>query len=456
MTPISISSTPISIFCQWSNSSVIAFFAVAMLSCNPTFAQEKAGIDQDLPLDELQVFAEVFGKIKSEYVDEAGDVSLLRDAIKGMLNGLDPHSTFLEPEAFKEIRISTEGKFGGVGIEVTTNDGLITVVTPIDGTPAADADIQAGDLIVMIDGKPVGGMDLRDAVDSMRGEPGSRIVLTVTRESSPDPIDVPLVRAIIKVASVRSELLEPGYGYARIASFQNATASNLRDQIEKMTNSSDGRLKGLVLDMRNNPGGVLNGAVDVSDLFLDDGLIVSTRGRDSGSDSSYSARPGDLLDGAPLVVLVNGGSASASEIVAGALQDHERALIMGTKTFGKGSVQTVIPMNNGGALKLTTARYYTPHDRSIQAKGIEPDIKIEQTLFADKKKGRDTLTEADLDGHLESETEADGVDAATNENSAQAKPPKSSELLTRDYQIVEALNMLKGMHLVLSQLDAEG
>jgi len=402
----------------------------------------------DLPLEELQVFAEVFGKIKSEYVDQTGDTTLLRNAIQGMLNGLDPHSNFLEPEAFKKIRISTEGKFGGVGIEVTTNGGMIQIVTPIDGTPAADADLEPGDLIVSIDGKPVQAMDLRQAVDSMRGEPGTRIVLTISRESVADPIDVPLVRAIIKVASVRSELLEPGFGYARIASFQNATASSLRGQIEKMSNKSGGALKGLVLDMRKNPGGVLNGAIDVSDIFLEDGAIVSTRGRHANADTSYNARRGDMLEGAPLVVLVNSGSASAAEIVAGALQDHKRALIMGTRTFGKGSVQTVIPMNNGGALKLTTARYYTPDDRSIQALGIEPDIVIEQTRFTKNPDEKKVLTEADLDGHLESEgNEKSKQDSATTE------PPASSDLLATDYQVSEALNMLKGMHLVLSQLN---
>lgn len=422
----------------------------AALWCTHAHAQAKAEAGQNLPLDELQTFAEVFGKIKSEYVDAVGDVALLRDAIEGMLGGLDPHSAFLEPAELKQTRNSAAGKFGGVGIEVITADGLIKVIAPIDGTPAAQAGIQSGDLIVMIDGKLVGSMDLREAVDRMRGPPGSEIVLTVTRKSMPEPIEVPLVRAVIKVASVRSELLESGYGYARIASFQNATAANLRGQIEKMQNQSQHGLKGMVLDLRNNPGGVLNGAVDVSDLFLQAGVIVATRGRDNRTDSSYSARPGDLLKGAPLVVLVNGGSASASEIVAGALQDHQRALIMGAKTFGKGSVQTIIPMPAGGALKLTTARYYTPLDRSIQATGIVPDIKIEQTGFADNQKDSETLTEADLVGHLESESNVDG------DNAAQAEPPKASLLLTRDYQINAALNMLKGMYLALSQTGKQG
>ncbi|MEJ2178313.1 MAG: S41 family peptidase, partial [Gammaproteobacteria bacterium] len=392
-------------------------------------AQDKAE-KEPLPLDELQVFAEVFGKIKSEYVDEADDVDLLRDAIQGMLNGLDPHSTFLEPEAFKEVRISTEGKFGGLGIEVTTEGGLIKVVAPIDGTPAADADIRSGDIIVMIDGKPVRGMDLREAVDSMRGEPGTRIVLSISREDTPEIIEVPLVRAIIKVASVRGEMLENGFGYARISSFQSGTSNNLRAQLEKLVKQNGGELDGLILDLRNNPGGVLNSAVDVSDLFLEQGSIVATRGRDSSVDASYRARPGDILDGVPLVVLVNGGSASASEIVAGALQDHERAIIMGTRTFGKGSVQTVIPMNNGGALKLTTARYYTPDDRSIQARGIEPDIEVKQRELSDATQDGKTVRESDLAGHLSNgdEKSGQGEDASSVEDEPE-KPLGPSELL---------------------------
>ena len=419
------------------------------------YAQEKAE-KEPLPLDELQVFAEVFGKIKSEYVDEAEDVDLLRDAIQGMLNGLDPHSTFLEPEAFKEVRISTEGKFGGLGIEVTTEEGLIKVVAPIDGTPAADADIRAGDVIVMIDGKPVRGMDLREAVDSMRGEPGTRIVLTISRESTSEVIEVPLVRAIIKVASVRGEMLEDGFGYARISSFQSGTSNNLRTQLEKLEKQNKGELEGLVLDLRNNPGGVLNSAVDVSDLFLEQGVIVATRGRDSAADASFSARPGDVLDGIPLVVLVNGGSASASEIVAGALQDHERAIVMGTRTFGKGSVQTVIPMNNGGALKLTTARYYTPNDKSIQARGIEPDIMVRQRELSDFAQDGKTVRESDLAGHLSNGDEEDSKDTDSDSDQADAESPaERSELLQQDYQLSEALNILKGMSLVHSRIARE-
>ncbi len=394
---------------------------------------------EPLPLEDLQMFSEVFGKIKSEYVDAVDDATLLRDAIQGMLAGLDPHSAFLEPEDFEDIKISTDGKFGGLGIEVTTEDGLIKVVTPIDGTPAYDAGIQPGDLILMIDGVPVHGMSLKDAVDRMRGDPGTEIVLTIARQGLVEPIDVTLVRSIIKVTSVRGEVLENGFGYVRLSSFQSGTAQSLRTKIKSMQDSEEGPLKGLVLDLRNNPGGVLSGAVEVSDMFLGEGEIVSTRGRTDSSGQSFSARPDDVINDAPLVVLVNGGSASASEIVAGALQDHQRGIIMGTRTFGKGSVQTVIPMNNGGALKLTTARYYTPSDRSIQAKGIIPDVITEQADLTSIR-DRERVSEADLAGHLEN---GDGEIIEDGE-----KETTHSERLKKDYQLREALNLLKGMSLV--------
>ena len=399
-----------------------------------------------LPLEDLQVFSEVFGKIKSEYVDQIDDKTLLRDAIQGMLNGLDPHSAFLDPEDFEEIRISTDGKFGGLGIEVTTEDGLIKVVAPIDGTPAYEAGLMPGDIILMLDDEPVRGMSLRDAVELMRGDPGTQIKLTVARKGIAEPFEVELTRAIIKVTSVRGELLEDEYGYVRISSFQSGTAQNLRKQIKELSEASEGELKGLILDLRNNPGGILNGAVEVSDMFLSGGEIVSTRGRSGDAGQSYSARPDDVMDDAPMVVLVNGGSASASEIVAGALQDHQRAIIMGTRTFGKGSVQTVIPMNNGGALKLTTARYYTPSDRSIQAKGIEPDIITEQLEFAAASDSRE-ISESDLAGHLEN---GDAVEDETN------GPASSAQRTANDHQLREALNLLKGMSLVRTRAGKSG
>ena len=439
-----------------------AIFISCLLGClfviaHPAWAQEAKSDKQPIPLDDILIFTEVFDKIKKEYVDGAEDKELLRNAIHGMLSGLDPHSNFLEPDAYTDIRISTEGRFGGLGIEVTVDSGLLRIVTPIDGTPAADADIQSGDIIVMIDGAPVRGVNLQDAIDKLRGQPGTKIVLTISRKGTADVFDVSLIRAIIKVTSVRGEILEPGFGYARISNFQEATARNLKTQIEKLHKASgDEGLYGLVLDLRNNPGGVLNGAIEVSDLFLEEGGIVSTRGKNDAEDASYDAKPGDALNNAPLVVLVNGGSASASEIVAGALQDHNRAIVMGTKTFGKGSVQTVIPMNNGGALKLTTARYFTPLNRSIQAKGIEPDITVEQTEYSAKADKRKQVRERDLAGHLEGDVEQNNNDdeSVPAENDSPAEKSKRSALLDRDFQVGEALNMLKGMSLVQRRLES--
>ncbi len=412
--------------------------------------------EKTLPLEELRVFAEVFGKIKSEYVDEVSDVELLRNAIQGMLSGLDPHSILLEPEEFREVKISTEGKFGGLGIEVTIEDGLVRVVAPIDGTPAHDADIRSGDVIVRIDGQRVRGINLRDAVESMRGEPGTRIVLTISREGVPEPFDVPLVRAVIKVTSVRGSLLDDSFGYARISSFQSGTATSLRSHIEKLKGLSEGPLDGLLLDLRNNPGGVLNSAVGVSDLFLESGNVASTRGRGNVVEETYEARPGDILDGAPIVILVNSGSASASEIVAGALQDHERAIIMGTRTFGKGSVQTIIPVNNGGALKLTTARYYTPRLRSIQARGIEPDIEVRQSEVREIGAAQ-AVREADLSGHLRRENpDADQGAAPDGGEGGGADEAGEEDLLAEDYQLREALNLLKGLRLVYRKKNDDG
>ncbi len=397
-----------------------------------------------LPLEDLQIFSEVFGKIKSEYVDEVDDTTLLRDAIRGMLDGLDPHSTFLEPEDFEEIKITTDGKFGGLGIEVTTQDGLIKVVTPIDGTPAFDAGIMSGDFILMLDDVPVRGMNLQQAVDKMRGEPGSKIKLSILREGESEPLEMTLVRAVIKMTSVKAEILEDGFGYVRLSGFQSGTAQSLRVKINKLNSMDDAPLKGLVLDLRNNPGGVLSGAVAVSDMFISAGEIVSTRGRAATSGQSFTAKPDDIIDDAPMVVLVNGGSASASEIVAGALQDHKRALIMGTRTFGKGSVQTVIPMNNGGALKLTTARYYTPSERSIQAKGIIPDIITEQVEYSATLGKQRQVSESDLAGHLQNDEFPDATgDAGRLDKSAR---------IDKDHQLREALNLLKGMWLVKQRM----
>ncbi len=390
-----------------------------------------------LPLEELQVFTEVFGKIKGEYVDQADDAALLRDAIHGMLNGLDPHSAFLGPEAFREMQMSGEGKFTGLGLEITVEDGFIKVIAPIDDTPAQRAGILPGDIIVMLDGVAVRGMAVGEAVDTLRGAPGTEVVLTISRRGEGEVFDVTVVRAVIEIAGVKGEILEDGFGYVRISSFQGGTGAKLRAAIEKLAKQNGRALKGLVLDLRNNPGGVLHGAVEVSDGFLQSGVIVSTRGRNADANHSFRATADDWINDAPVVVLVNGGSASAAEIVAGALQDHKRAIIMGTRTFGKGSVQSVIPVNNGGALKLTTARYYTPSNRSIQARGIVPDIVIEAGAAAPARRDERELREADLAGHLEN-------DRAETDVGVQNKPG----LAARDYQVGEALNLLKGMSLV--------
>ena len=343
------------------------------------FAENPPAISKpDIPLNELRAFSEIFGRIKNNYVEPVEDKELLQNAIRGMLSGLDPHSTYLDLEDFKSLREGTSGEFGGLGIEVTMEDGFVRVVSPIDDTPAAEAGVLAGDLIIRLDEKPVKGLALREAVDMMRGKPGTDLLITILREGEDKPINITLTRAIIKVKSVKHKTLEPGYGYVRISTFQQRTSEGLNKAIEQLKKDNNDTLKGLVLDLRNNPGGLLNAAVDVSDAFITKGMIVYTDGRIPDSKQEFNANPRDLLEGAPLVVLVNGGSASASEIVAGALQDHHRAVILGTKTFGKGSVQTVMPLTDKTAVKMTTARYFTPSGRSIQAEGIVPDIIVER------------------------------------------------------------------------------
>ena len=396
-----------------------------------------------LPIEDLKIFAEIFGKIKSDYVEDIDDSQLLNDAIKGMLDGLDPHTVYLDPDSFREMNIDTHGEFGGLGLEVTMENGVIRIVAPIDDTPAHKAGLKSGDLIISMDGVQVKGLSLGESVSLMRGKPGSEIVLTIVRKDRPEPFEVTLKRAIIQLESVRAELLETGFGYVRVIQFQIGTATSLRQQLARLAREAGTALKGLVLDLRDNPGGVLDGAIQVSDTFLRDGLIVSTRGRAENSEVTFSASPKDYLNDAPLVVLVNGGSASASEIVAGALQDHGRALILGTTTFGKGSVQTILPMLNGAALKLTTARYYTPNDRSIQATGITPDV-VSQPAESSQTLDRDAsrLRESDLAGHLENELEKD--QNATVD-------PKTDRLLFSDLQVREALNILKGMVIARQQ-----
>ncbi|WP_172452583.1 S41 family peptidase [Chromatium okenii] len=395
-----------------------------------------------LPLDELRTFADVFGRIKDDYVEEAQDQSLIENAIRGMLGGLDPHSAYLNAEEYRDLQMGTSGEFGGLGIEVGLDDGLVKVIAPIDDTPAQRAGIQSGDLIVRIDDKAVKGLSLNEAVKLMRGEPGTKIRLTLMRGDNQPPFELTLERAVIQVQSVKSRTLEPGFGYIRLANFQAPTTDDMLKAIEALKSDNGGTLRGLVLDLRNNPGGVLNGAVGVSDAFLTDGLIVYTQGRSAESRIEFKAEPDDVLAGAPIIVLVNGGSASASEIVAGALQDHKRALIMGTQTFGKGSVQTIMPLSATTGLKLTTARYYTPSGRSIQAQGITPDIRLEHGEFKPlTQQDLGTVKEADLARHLEQTTRAE-TPAADN-----AKTRKNCRklLIAEDFQLSEALTVLKGL-----------
>ncbi|AGI26473.1 carboxyl-terminal protease [Pseudomonas sp. ATCC 13867] len=403
----------------------------------PAAAPATNGKEAPLPLDELRTFAEVLDRVKAAYVEPVDDKTLLENAIKGMLSNLDPHSAYLGPEEFAELQESTSGEFGGLGIEVGSEDGFVKVISPIDDTPAANAGIQPGDLIVKIDGKPTKGQSMNEAVDSMRGKPGSPITLTIVRGGG-KPFDVELKRAIIKVKSVRNQMLEPGFGYLRITQFQVNTGEETVKALTSLRKENNGRLKGVVLDLRNNPGGVLQSAVEVADAFLTKGLIVYTKGRIPNSELRFSADPSDPSDGVPLVVLINGGSASAAEIVAGALQDQKRAILMGTDSFGKGSVQTVLPLNNDRALKLTTALYYTPNGRSIQAQGITPDIEVERAKVTREKNEFDGFKEADLQGHLANGN--GGKDRPTAAGKAPVDRPQDS-----DYQLSQALSLLKGL-----------
>ncbi len=400
---------------------------------------------KQLPLDDLRKFTEVFDRIKKTYVEEVDDSTLLNNAIKGMLSGLDPHSAYLEPSAFEDLQESTSGQFGGLGIEVGMENGFVKVIAPIDDTPAQKSGVEAGDLIIKLDDTPVKGMSLDDAVNIMRGEPGTPINLTIVRENENGPLVITVVRDVIKVTSVKTRLLEPGYGYLRITQFQAQTGDDFSKGLEKLKKENKAELNGLIIDLRNNPGGVLQAAVSVSDSLIDDGLIVYTEGRIKSSQLRFSATPGDELNGKPVVVLINGGSASASEIVAGALQDQGRAIIMGTDSFGKGSVQTVMQLNEEYGLKLTTARYYTPSGRSIQALGIEPDIEVKRAELTEVK-SQEFFKEADLAGHLMNDN-GDDEKAKSSEKRAKDVSDQKS-VLDRDYQLREAINLLKGLNIL--------
>lgn len=450
--------------------------AGVLISLNFSANADKAAGLAPLPVEELRNLADVFNAIKQGYVEPVDDKKLITHAISGMLSNLDPHSAYLDAEAFKELQVGTQGEFGGLGIEVGSEDGFVKVISPIEDTPAFRAGIKAGDLIIKLDDTSVKGMPLNDAVKRMRGKPKTSIVLTIARKGETKPIVVTLVREVIKVQSVKSKVVEPGYGYVRVVQFQEQTAASLVQHLEKLV--KQGELKGLVLDLRNDPGGLLHGAVGVSAAFLPaKALVVSTDGRAEDAKRKYLAVPDDYLRGAredfirnvppsiknvPMVVLVNGGSASASEIVAGALQDHKRAVVMGTQSFGKGSVQTILPLNSNAAIKLTTARYFTPSGRSIQAKGIVPDIIVEETPGG---ASRERMREADLDRHLGNGRDpeppkVEAVPAPKKEavpKSKDKEKPKDEVDETKppfeiagkdDYQLAQAVNLLKGLQIL--------
>ncbi|SEF82952.1 S41 family peptidase [Billgrantia desiderata] len=401
------------------------------LAAPPALAQSSP-VDE-LPLEDIQTFAEVFERIKRAYVEEVDDSTLLRNAMRGMLSELDPHSAYLDRNEFQSLRESTEGEFGGIGIEVGLEEGRLTIITPIDDTPASRAGLQARDVILEIDGNPTERLSLQESVTLMRGEPGSQIRLQILRSGQEAPLDITLTREIIRTESVRSEMLEPGYGYLRVSQFQSRSGEQVNNAIRRM--ERDGPLQGLVLDLRNNPGGVLQAAVAVADAFLQSGLVVYTEGRLPDTQMRFSASRETVAPDVPLVVLINGGSASAAEIVAGALQDQRRGVIMGTESFGKGSVQQVMPLGNGEGLKLTTALYYTPNGRSIQAMGIEPDVRVVRGRLEVTESSRQ-LREADLEGHLRSRSEP------------RAMTQEMSERLREDYQLGEALNLLKALNVL--------
>lgn len=391
---------------------------------------------QALPLEELRIFTRVYSNVRASYIEDIDDATLLEFAIKGILSELDPHSAYLDANKFDDLQEQTTGEFGGLGIEVGMEDGYVKVISPIDDTPAQRAGIEAGDLIIKLDGESVKGFTLNEAIERMRGEKDTDIVITVVREGTDKPFDITITRDVIKVRSVRSGVRDDYYGYIRIAQFQLKTGDDVRKAYDELLEASPD-LKGLVIDLRNNPGGVLQAAVDVSDVFLDGGLVVYTEGRLNGSNKEYHANPGDMTEGLPIIVLINDGSASASEIVAGALQDHERALVLGTRSFGKGSVQSVIPISDDRAVKITTALYFTPNGTSIQAKGIEPDIKVERVRVT-AVRPRARYTEADLSGHLKN---ADGGEEST----AKSRSEADTTLHNQDSQLYEALNLLKGI-----------
>ena len=425
-------------------------FSFLFLTFLTTINQAYAASKNKETYEYLDLFGQIFDRVRSKYVDEVTDEELIEKAIDGMLTGLDPHSGYMDEEVWEEMQMDTRGKFGGLGIEITMEDGFIKVISPIEDTPAYKAGILAGDFIIQIDDTPVFGLTISEAVDLMRGDKGEPITITVSRDSK-EPFEIEIIRDIIKIQSVKYEIIN-NVGYLRITSFTEQTESGLIKSIKKIKEELDNKQIGFILDIRSNPGGLLSQSVKVSDIFLERGEIVSTRGRDKADIDRYRAKKGDMIDGQPLIVLINGGSASASEIVAGALQDHKRAVIVGTKSFGKGSVQTIIPFRKSNSklstagIRLTTARYYTPSGESIQGKGIEPDIIIEQGIFESKE--FDRLSEADLRDSLDNENKSPEDKKDKSKNTDQDR-------LNKDYQLARAIDLIHGISIYRQTLSGK-
>ena len=415
--------------------------AIYVLTAAPLSGQAQQTELLPLPLDEVRMFTEALDRIRMAYVEEIDDKTLLENAIRGMLAGLDPHSAYMAGQEYDALQETTSGEFGGLGIEVGRENGYIKVISPIDDTPADRAGIEAGDLIIQIDNKPLRELTPEEAANMMRGEPGTEVTVTIAREGM-EPFELSVVREVIAITSVRSRILEPGYAYVRIAQFRLNTGEELEDELRELY-AEHGELKGVVLDLRNNPGGVLQASVRVVDAFIEDGSIVSTKGRLGGNDMTFSASLATIAPDVPLAVLVNNGSASASEIVAGALQDHGRAVVMGTQSFGKGSVQTVLPLDDTRAIKLTTSMYYTPSGRSIQAQGITPDIIVDDAFVTRRSRSISQYNEADLPGRLANGNGEETVDS--DEEMAEALI-SAEQVMVTDYPLNEALNVLKGVN----------
>ena len=433
---------------------VVAFLSIFIISSQRQSSAEGKANDYE----SIELFTDVMAIIKKSYVEEVDTKKLVYGAINGMLSSLDPHSSFMPPDTYKEMKIDTKGAFGGLGIEISVKDGVLTVISPIEDTPAFKAGIKSGDMILKIDDKFTKDLNINDAVKRMRGVKGTKVILTIMREGFDKPKEFPLVRDVIQVKSVRSLLMEGGYGYVRIAQFQEKTDDDLAKALKAMKEENKGELRGLVIDMRNDPGGLLDQAVKVADHFVPEGqMIVYTEGREKDSKMQFTAKKGGKESNYPIVVLINGGSASASEIVAGALQDHKRAIIMGTQSFGKGSVQTIIPLSDDSGLRLTTARYYTPKGRSIQAKGITPDITVDAVELPKTTAKKDALhlREKDLENHFETDAKTGSGDAKKDESKSDKKddkiekvPTKLEDNLKSDYQALRALDLLKGWELI--------